>query len=161
MVAHIQYNCLDEQPVPYSRKAIDYIRGALGFQGILISDCLTMKALPGDPGQKAAKVMEAGLDVALYGGCRLERLYEMSSSLPQMPRITFEKIHKSLNELEKKPLPTRQTLLSDYQHLREHLQKQFDTLNPENFSDSLRLIVSTLEARKQEQADYTSPLYKA
>lgn len=44
----------------------DIIRGSLGFDGLLLSDDLTMKALNGTPGDLARQALEAGNDVILH-----------------------------------------------------------------------------------------------
>jgi beta-N-acetylhexosaminidase len=67
MTAHILFPALDErQPATLSRPVIEtVIRGEIGFDGLLLSDDLAMKALSGTPGELSAAVLAAGCDVAL------------------------------------------------------------------------------------------------
>jgi beta-N-acetylhexosaminidase len=68
MTAHILFDALDgELPVTLSPKVIlEVIRGAIGFDGVLMSDDLGMKALKGDLGELAAGALAAGCDLALH-----------------------------------------------------------------------------------------------
>ena len=68
MTAHVVYAAVDaRRPATTSRKVIrDVIRGAIGFDGLLISDDLSMKALSGDFTQRAKASLAAGCDIVLH-----------------------------------------------------------------------------------------------
>jgi len=68
MTAHVVYTALDaEQPATLSPSVIgEVIRGELGFDGVLVSDDLGMKALAGDFATRARRSLAAGCDVALH-----------------------------------------------------------------------------------------------
>ncbi len=68
MTAHILYEALDAAlPATLSPGVIArIIRGAIGFDGVLVSDDLAMKALRGEPGALAAQAIAAGCDVVLH-----------------------------------------------------------------------------------------------
>ena len=68
MTAHIVYRALDrEAPATFSRTVIgEIIRGEIGFDGVLISDDLSMRALGGDLGKRAARALAAGCDLVLH-----------------------------------------------------------------------------------------------
>jgi beta-N-acetylhexosaminidase len=68
MTAHIVYDALDAAlPATLSPAVIaGTIRGAIGFQGVLVSDDLAMKALQGAPGALAAQAITAGCDLVLH-----------------------------------------------------------------------------------------------
>ena len=68
MTAHVVYAAIDpDQPATTSAKAIDaVIRGAIGFDGLLMSDDLSMKALSGDFTDRARASLAAGCDVVLH-----------------------------------------------------------------------------------------------
>lgn len=67
MTAHAIYDAVDpDAPITISRKAIDgLIRNRFGFDGILMSDDLDMKALSGTLTQRADQSLRAGCDIAL------------------------------------------------------------------------------------------------
>jgi beta-N-acetylhexosaminidase len=68
MTAHVVYAAFDNRrPATTSRKVIgQVVRGAIGFDGLLISDDLSMKALSGDFAQRARASLAAGCDVVLH-----------------------------------------------------------------------------------------------
>jgi beta-N-acetylhexosaminidase len=68
MTAHIVYQALDpERPATLSRRLIaETIRTSIGFDGVLISDDLSMAALPGTLAERAKSALEAGCDVVLH-----------------------------------------------------------------------------------------------
>jgi len=68
MTAHVVYTALDRRrPATTSRKIIKkVIRESLGFDGLLMSDDLSMKALSGDFRQRAKDSLSAGCDVVLH-----------------------------------------------------------------------------------------------
>jgi beta-N-acetylhexosaminidase len=67
MTAHILYEALDEsRPGTLSPQVIEgVIRGEIGFDGLLVSDDLDMRALAGAPAGLAVAALEAGCDLAL------------------------------------------------------------------------------------------------
>ena len=68
MTAHIVYSDIDDaQPATTSPTVIaEVIRGAIGFDGVLLSDDLGMSALRGDFGERAAMCIAAGCDIVLH-----------------------------------------------------------------------------------------------
>jgi beta-N-acetylhexosaminidase len=68
MTAHILYPAFDQTlPATLSPFIIQrIIREQIGFQGVLVTDDLAMKALAGEPASLALKALEAGCDLALY-----------------------------------------------------------------------------------------------
>ena len=67
MVAHIVFPTIDPvRPATVSPLVLDrLIRGRLGFQGVLISDCIYMEALGGTLPERCRAVLAAGMDIAL------------------------------------------------------------------------------------------------
>ena len=68
MSAHIVYPAWDAAlPATLSPTVIEtIIRGRIGFEGVLVTDDLAMKALAGVPADLARQALAAGCDVALY-----------------------------------------------------------------------------------------------
>jgi beta-N-acetylhexosaminidase len=68
MTAHVIYSAVDKKrPATTSKKAIrKVIRGAIGFDGLVMSDDLSMKALSGDFRERARDSLAAGCDVVLH-----------------------------------------------------------------------------------------------
>ncbi len=68
MTAHILFPKLDQTACATQSKAIidEIIRGEIGFEGALLSDDLSMEALGGSLGERAARARAAGCDLALH-----------------------------------------------------------------------------------------------
>ncbi len=75
ITAHVRFAALDPaQPATLSARVIgEVIRGELGFAGLLLSDDLSMGALTGSLGERAAAARAAGCDLALHCNGRLRR----------------------------------------------------------------------------------------
>jgi len=66
MTAHAVYLHNSRSAVTISRKSLtELIRAAIGFDGLLMSDDLDMKALTGDLTRKTERALKAGCDIAL------------------------------------------------------------------------------------------------
>ncbi len=68
MTAHVIFTAIDpDNPVTTSQKAIETIvRGEIGFDGLLMSDDVSMKALSGDFATKTTAILDAGCDIVLH-----------------------------------------------------------------------------------------------
>jgi beta-N-acetylhexosaminidase len=69
MTAHLAYAVLDDEytPATHSPKIIsEIIRGEIGFDGLLMTDDLGMKALGGTLASRASTALAAGCDVILH-----------------------------------------------------------------------------------------------
>jgi beta-N-acetylhexosaminidase len=67
MTAHVVYSAIDSRrPATTSAPVIRMIRSDLGFDGLLLSDDLSMKALNGDFATRARQALRAGCDMVLH-----------------------------------------------------------------------------------------------
>ncbi|MFO7920049.1 MAG: glycoside hydrolase family 3 N-terminal domain-containing protein [Nioella sp.] len=67
MSAHLVFAAVDADiPATLSPSVIRLIREEIGFDGVLMTDDLSMNALPGGIGQRAARARAAGCDVILH-----------------------------------------------------------------------------------------------
>jgi beta-N-acetylhexosaminidase len=69
MTAHVIYASIDPQrPATTSRPCFErVIRGAIGFDGLVMSDDLAMNALSGPLAERARQALDAGCDLILHG----------------------------------------------------------------------------------------------
>ncbi len=86
MTAHIVYETWDtEHPASLSPTVIrTIIRDRIGFDGLLMSDDLDMKALSGDVPSLAAGVVAAGCDIALNCWARMDEMIGIADVLPDI-----------------------------------------------------------------------------
>lgn len=66
MTAHIRFTALDDAPATASMKMIALIRDRIGFDGLLMTDDITMNALSGTQADRAAASINAGCDLVLH-----------------------------------------------------------------------------------------------
>jgi beta-N-acetylhexosaminidase len=68
MTAHVVYQAIDpDAALTVSTGGVkDIVRGHIGFDGLLLSDDLSMQALGGTLGERAARSLAAGCDIALH-----------------------------------------------------------------------------------------------
>lgn len=96
MSAHILYSALDAAlPLTLSKASIDdVIRGAIGFDGILISDDVSMKALDpfGDLPTRCAASIAAGCDLALYCAGHLDEMEKIAKAVPKISETTLKRL---------------------------------------------------------------------
>lgn len=86
MTAHIVYSDIDaENPATLSEKLITrVVRGEIGFEGLLISDDVTMKALNAKAVQNARRALEAGCDLVLHCNASLEERRQLLEDMDDM-----------------------------------------------------------------------------
>lgn len=82
MTAHVVYAAIDPtQAATTSPTVIDkVIRDQIGFDGLLMTDDLSMKALDGALGERATRALEAGCDAILYCNGTLEEKEELATA---------------------------------------------------------------------------------
>ena len=66
MTAHIRFTALDDRPATASPVMIRLIRDRIGFDGLLMTDDITMNALSGTAAERAAAAIAAGCDLVLH-----------------------------------------------------------------------------------------------
>ena len=93
MTAHIVYSAIDDRhPATLSPKLIEEtIRGAIGFDGVLVSDDVEMGALAGTIGERVAGALGAGCDLALH--CSGD-LHEMRQAAESAAPLTPEAVER-------------------------------------------------------------------
>ena len=93
MTAHILYKKIDTKNVAtFSTTIISkIIRKKIGFNGILISDDISMKALKYDLITNAKKSIEAGCNLVLYCAGNINDNLKLIKSVPYIDKFTSEK----------------------------------------------------------------------
>lgn len=83
MTSHIVFEAWDPaRPATLSPVVIErIIRGAIGFDGLLMTDDIDMKALSGSAGEKAAGAIAAGCDLVLDCWARMDEMVEIAGRL--------------------------------------------------------------------------------
>ncbi|SCW40428.1 beta-N-acetylhexosaminidase [Sphingobium faniae] len=98
MTAHVVYTAWDaDLPASLSPAVIeDIIRRRIGFDGLLMSDDLDMKALKGDIPALAAGVVAAGCDLALNCWGRMDDMIGIADRLPDIAAASRDRLDRAM-----------------------------------------------------------------
>lgn len=95
MTAHIIYTAIDEEsPATHSPEAIRLIREDLGFDGLLLSDDVSMKALKGSFQERTEKILGAGCDIVLHCNGKMEEMQDVASAVTPMTDKALERFER-------------------------------------------------------------------
>lgn len=86
MTGHLLFQAIDpDTPSTLSSKVIEeVVRERIGFDGLLLTDDLSMSALAGTLGERAARSLDAGCDIALHCNGALEEMREVVDATPTL-----------------------------------------------------------------------------
>ncbi|MCH9765865.1 MAG: beta-N-acetylhexosaminidase [Alphaproteobacteria bacterium] len=98
MTAHVVFTALDAgQPASTSPIVIkDVIRDWIGFDGLLMSDDVSMKALGGSLAERARAVLAAGTDVVLHCNGNLAEMRDVAREAPELSGPSLKRFQAAL-----------------------------------------------------------------
>ena len=101
MTAHVVYDAIDAQrPATTSPRVIrEIIRGEIGFDGLLMSDDLSMNALAGSLAQRAKAALFAGCDVVLHCNGKMDEMKEVAGESKPLDDIHLKRAEAALAHL--------------------------------------------------------------
>lgn len=114
MSAHIVFTAIDpENPATTSAKVVrDVIRGHIGFDGLLMSDDVSMNALAGDIEARARGIVAAGLDLVLHCHGIMDEMVQVARVVPVISGETLRRA-KAVQAGFAKPDALDETALRD------------------------------------------------
>jgi len=84
MTAHLVYEALDDLPATLSPTVMSMIREQIGFDGLIMTDDISMKALKGDLADLSRASLEAGCDVVLLCNASLDERSAVAEAAGEM-----------------------------------------------------------------------------
>ncbi|CUH39654.1 Beta-hexosaminidase [Jannaschia seosinensis] len=96
MSAHVVYSALDDAPGTISSTVIEEIRGRIGFDGLLMTDDISMGALPGDLATRCAGSLAAGCDVVLHCNGEREDMEVVAATCPALNGVAAARAARAL-----------------------------------------------------------------
>jgi len=98
MTAHVVFSALDPaQPATTSATIIrQVIRGTIGFQGLLMSDDVSMNALAGSIAERTRAIVNAGCDMVLHCNGKLEEMRDVAGETPELAGEALERARRAL-----------------------------------------------------------------
>jgi beta-N-acetylhexosaminidase len=100
MTAHILYTAIDaERPATLSPVVLELVRKELGFDGLLMSDDVSMKALKGGLGEITRLSLEAGCDLALHCNGKMAEMQDVAAALLPLSDRAQERLARARKQL--------------------------------------------------------------
>jgi beta-N-acetylhexosaminidase len=98
MTAHVVFSALDPaHPATTSATIVEQvIRGVIGFQGLLMSDDVSMNALAGSIAERTRAIVTAGCDMVLHCNGRLDEMQEVARETPELSGKALERAERAL-----------------------------------------------------------------
>src|ERR1700712_3457358 len=98
MTAHVVFSAIDPaQPATTSATIIEQvIRGTIGFQGLLMSDDVSMNALAGSIAERTRASIAAGCDIILHCNGKLDEMREVARETPELSGKALDRAKQAL-----------------------------------------------------------------
>lgn len=98
MTAHVVFSALDAaQPATTSATIItQVIRGTIGFQGLLMSDDVSMNALAGSIAERTRAIVAAGCDMVLHCNGKLDEMRAVATEVPVLSGLALARADAAL-----------------------------------------------------------------
>lgn len=102
MTAHVIYSAVDDEaPVTLSAAATQtLIREYIGFDGLLLSDDLSMQALSGGLGERGAGAIEAGCDIALHCNGEPDEMEAIAEAVSHLSVAGAMRLQSALDRIQ-------------------------------------------------------------
>lgn len=102
MTAHILYTAIDaELPATLSPRVMRVIREDIGFDGLLMSDDLSMKALGGTFGDRTKLSIKAGCDIVLHCNGNMDEMQAIAAELKPLGETANKRFRNAWAQLKK------------------------------------------------------------
>lgn len=101
MTAHVVYTALDEtQPATTSRNIVqNIIRDEMSYDGLIMSDDVSMQALSGDFAARTDAIFAAGCDVVLHCNGVMEEMQAVVGQTPVLSGASLERAKRALSKV--------------------------------------------------------------
>ncbi len=102
MTAHLVFEQIDPTPATISAPMMKVIREVIGFDGLVMTDDITMKALSGSVPERAAQALQADCDVVLHCNGSFAERRDVLQAAGQMTEAAQARADRAL-AMRKKP----------------------------------------------------------
>jgi beta-N-acetylhexosaminidase len=98
MTAHVVFSAIDPvHPATTSATMIErVIRGSIGFQGLLMSDDVSMNALAGSVAERTRAIFAAGCDIVLHCNGNLDEMQAVAAETPELSGQALARANSAL-----------------------------------------------------------------
>jgi beta-N-acetylhexosaminidase len=118
MTGHLLFEAVDpEAAITVSARGVkEIIRGHIGFDGLLLTDDLSMQALGGSLGDRAARALAAGCDVALHCNGKMAEMADIAGRTDPMTAAARRRFDAGRSFLARHRAPAGKAGLADAAH---------------------------------------------
>ncbi|MFZ5783360.1 MAG: beta-N-acetylhexosaminidase [Pseudomonadota bacterium] len=115
MTGHLLFEAIDPTAaITVSALGVrEIIRDHIGFDGLLLSDDLSMQALGGSLGERAARALAAGCDIALHCNGRMEEMTEIAGRCGTMSAAAWRRFEDGRSVVARHHAPAGPEGLAD------------------------------------------------
>jgi beta-N-acetylhexosaminidase len=119
MTAHVIFEAVDrENPATISKAAVgDIIRREIGFNGLLMTDDLSMRALSGAMADRASRAFAAGCDVALHCNGVMREMQAVAGASPPLAGESLARFDAAWSRLEPPSGLDRELAMAEVQEM--------------------------------------------
>jgi len=112
MTAHVVLTAVDDKrPATLSDTVINgIIRGRFGFDGLLMSDDISMGALKGPVGKRAQKAIGAGCDLVLHCSGDADEMAAVAAAVPELEGEALRRAEAVFETISRPPVHDRKSL---------------------------------------------------
>ena len=120
MTAHVVFTAMDPVLPATTSSTMIYkvIREFIGFDGLLMSDDVSMGALSGSIGARTAAALAAGCDVVLHCNGNIEEMREVAANAPVLTGDAKRRADAALASRRRSPKPLdRSATVAEFRRL--------------------------------------------
>ena len=103
MTAHVVFTAFD--PVlPATTSAMmvrEVIRGSIGFEGLLMTDDISMGALAGSIAERSRAALAAGCDLVLHCNGKMDEMRQVAAEAPELSGASLQRAERALHARRK------------------------------------------------------------
>lgn len=96
MTAHIVFSAFDTRPATCSAVMLRLIREEIGFQGLVMTDDISMQALSGTKAERAAAAIAAGCDLVLHCNGEMADMQAVATAAGDMSAAALQRARAAL-----------------------------------------------------------------
>jgi beta-N-acetylhexosaminidase len=118
MTGHLLFEAVDpEAAITVSARGVkEVIRGHIGFDGLLLTDDLSMQALGGSLGERANRALAAGCDVALHCNGKMAEMADIAGRTGPLTAVAGRRFDAGRSFLARHRAPAGKAGLADAAH---------------------------------------------
>ena len=103
MTAHVVFTAFDPVlPATTSAMMIrEVIRGSIGFEGLLMTDDISMGALAGSIAERSRAALAAGCDLVLHCNGKMDEMRQVAAEAPELSGASLQRAERALHARRK------------------------------------------------------------